>query len=113
MVAGAEAVGAVVFSVAVVGAEVDGTVVCEVLGEVQAPKPKIATVLTLIPCRNSFNNCIFFVLFVVKRYFADKTHHEVFEHFKLTSKCTRVHLSKVMLLTTLLIKGNNKSNPVN
>jgi hypothetical protein len=64
VVAGAEAVGAVVFPVAVVGAEVDGTVVCEVLGGVQAPKPKIATVLTLIPCTNSFNNCIFFVCFV-------------------------------------------------
>jgi len=47
-----------------VGAEVDGTVVCEVLGGLQAPKPKIATVLTLIPCTNSFNNCIFFGFFV-------------------------------------------------
>ncbi|UNU24176.1 hypothetical protein D0A37_10265 [Microcoleus vaginatus HSN003] len=64
MVAGAEAVGAVVFPVAVVGAEVDGTVICEVLGGLQAPQPKIATVLTLIPCTNSFNSCIFFIGFV-------------------------------------------------
>jgi hypothetical protein len=49
----------------------------------------------------------------VKRHFADKTQDEVFEPFKLTNESTIVHLSKVMLLTTLLIKGNNKSNPVN
>jgi len=54
-----------------------------------------------------------FVLFVVKRNFADKPQQEIFEPFKITSEDTIVHPSKVMLLTTLLIKGNNKSNPVN
>jgi hypothetical protein len=54
-----------------------------------------------------------FVLFVVKRNFADKPQHEVFELFNLTSECTIVHPSKGMLFTTLLIKGNNKSHPVN
>jgi len=52
-----------------------------------------------------------FVLFVVKRNFAEQTQDEVFEHSKLTSECKIVHPLKGMLFTTL--KGKNKSNPVN
>jgi hypothetical protein len=42
-----------------------------------------------------------FVLFVVKRNFADKPQHEVFEHFNLTSECRIVHLSKGMLFISI------------
>jgi len=37
----------------------------------------------------------------VKRLFADKPQDEVFEHFKLTSECTIVHLSKGMLFISI------------
>jgi hypothetical protein len=38
---------------------------------------------------------------VVKRNFANKTQHEVFEHFNLTIEWTIVHLSKGMLFISI------------